>query len=115
MFLFVVLSSGDDHNERSLQLDENETIKLNTTELFLQNLTKTIEEEDDINIGDICGANFCPASIKAANPNLTPPPAYKINLISGIYLGCMILAFLIVALGVDSLKRYVYTCMYASL
>ncbi|XP_063990437.1 UNC93-like protein [Diachasmimorpha longicaudata] len=56
-------------------------------------------------VAETCGANFC--NTKATeNPNLTPPPVERIHLISGIYLGCMVLASLIVALGVDSLSRY---------
>lgn len=54
-----------------------------------------------------CGANFCGASdIEDQNPNLQRPPVERIYLISGIYLGCMILASLIIAFGVDSLSRY---------
>ncbi|KAL6435483.1 hypothetical protein ACFW04_005450 [Cataglyphis niger] len=54
-----------------------------------------------------CGANFCGvSSVKDENPNLQSPPIERIYLISGIYLGCMILACLIIAFGVDSLSRY---------
>lgn len=54
-----------------------------------------------------CGANFCGVSgIEDENPNLQRPPIERIYLISGIYLGCMILACLIIAFGVDSLFRY---------
>ncbi|XP_012282873.1 UNC93-like protein [Orussus abietinus] len=54
-----------------------------------------------------CGPNFCgPTSDASDNPNLKPPPAERIHLISGIYLGCMVLASLIVAFGVDNLARY---------
>lgn len=54
-----------------------------------------------------CGANFCGvSSVKDENPNLQSPPIEQIYLISGIYLGCMILACLIIAFGVDSLSRY---------
>ena len=54
-----------------------------------------------------CGAQFCGAASAAENPNLEPPPPERIQLISGIYLSCMLLACLIVAFGVDSLTRYV--------
>lgn len=54
-------------------------------------------------VANICGANFC--EVPAGNPNLAPPPVERIHLISGIYLGCMVLASLIVAFGVDSLSR----------
>ncbi|XP_048507028.1 UNC93-like protein isoform X2 [Athalia rosae] len=58
-------------------------------------------------VAQICGANFCGASSDPGeNPNLAPPPVERIHLISGIYLGCMVLAVLIVAFGVDSLSRY---------
>lgn len=58
-------------------------------------------------VAEICGANFCGASNEETeNPNLQPPPIERIYLISGIYLGCMILACLIIAFGVDSLTRY---------
>ncbi|XP_015108923.1 UNC93-like protein [Diachasma alloeum] len=56
-------------------------------------------------VAETCGANFCKAKA-TENPNLAPPPAERIHLISGIYLGCMVLASLIVAFGVDSLSRY---------
>lgn len=56
--------------------------------------------------GDRCGANFCPSTAaETANPNLTPPSTAKIHLISGLYLACMMLAFVIVALGVDRMSR----------
>ncbi|KAG7211087.1 hypothetical protein KM043_016448 [Ampulex compressa] len=55
-------------------------------------------------VAEVCGANFCKAGEE--NPNLDPPPKEGIHLISGIYLGCMVLASLIVAFGVDSLSRY---------
>ncbi|KAK0090079.1 hypothetical protein PV325_003534 [Microctonus aethiopoides] len=55
-------------------------------------------------VAEICGANFCYKVEE--NPNLASPPVERIHLISGIYLGCMVMACLIVALGVDSLSRY---------
>ncbi|XP_015512738.2 UNC93-like protein isoform X1 [Neodiprion lecontei] len=57
-------------------------------------------------VAEICGANFCAAQTDEENPNLKPPPAERIQLISGIYLGCMVFAILVVAFGVDSLTRY---------
>ena len=57
-------------------------------------------------VSEVCGANFCGVTAsEAVNPNLQPPPPERIHLISGIYLACMVLACLIVALGVDSLSR----------
>ncbi|XP_034949361.1 UNC93-like protein [Chelonus insularis] len=55
-------------------------------------------------VSETCGANFCQRIEE--NPNLAPPPMERIHLIAGIYLGCMVLAALIVAFGVDSLSRY---------
>ncbi|GLV32405.1 uncharacterized protein CBL_00886 [Carabus blaptoides fortunei] len=69
-------------------------------------LNTTIINETLQNVEDICGANFCPGVTIAENPNLEPPAKEKIQLISGIYLGCMIAACVIVAFGVDSLSRY---------
>lgn len=58
-------------------------------------------------VAEKCGANFCGVSgIEDENPNLQRPPIDRIYLISGIYLGCMILACLIITFGVDSLSRY---------
>lgn len=67
-------------------------------------------------VAEICGANFCGASdAEDENPNLQPPPIERIHLISGIYLGCMIVACLIIAFGVDSLSRYTHTHTIARL
>ncbi|XP_011868650.1 PREDICTED: UNC93-like protein [Vollenhovia emeryi] len=57
-------------------------------------------------VAETCGANFCGVSAENENPNLQRPPVERIYLISGIYLGCMVLACLIIALAVDSLSRY---------
>ncbi|KYN36192.1 UNC93-like protein [Trachymyrmex septentrionalis] len=57
-------------------------------------------------VAEICGANFCGVSEENENPNLQRPPVERIYLISGIYLGCMILACLIIAFAVDPLSRY---------
>lgn len=58
-------------------------------------------------VNELCGARFCPGGVSAAvNPNLVPPEMSKIHLLSGIFLGLMIGACLLVAFGVDSLKRY---------
>lgn len=58
-------------------------------------------------MAEICGANFCGVSEENENPNLQRPPVERIYLISGIYLGCMILACLIIAFAVDPLSRYI--------
>nr|CAD7406354.1 unnamed protein product [Timema poppensis] len=58
-------------------------------------------------VGDHCGANFCPGTTGSANnSNLARPSDEKIYTVAGIYLGCMVLAVCIVSFGVDSLKRY---------
>ncbi|KAF5288409.1 hypothetical protein FQR65_LT12022 [Abscondita terminalis] len=66
----------------------------------------TINNSLSIDVGEKCGANFYPGIAVQENPNLEPPPPHKIQLISGIYLACMIFACLCVVFGVDSLKRY---------
>lgn len=57
-------------------------------------------------VGEICGANFCPNINAQVNPNLTPPEPKKIHILSGVFLACMLSACLLVAFFVDSLKRY---------
>lgn len=59
-----------------------------------------------VDVGQICGANFCPGlSTADDNPLLTKPDSSQINLLSGIFLGCMGAAVLLVAFGVDSASR----------
>ncbi|KAL0882970.1 hypothetical protein ABMA27_016462 [Loxostege sticticalis] len=55
-------------------------------------------------IPELCGANFLPAA--DADEALRPQPPEKIQMITGIYLACMAGAAIIVAIGVDSMKRY---------
>ncbi|CAH4028344.1 UNC93-like protein [Pieris brassicae] len=55
-------------------------------------------------IPEICGANFLPSADAAEA--LQRQPYEKIQLLSGIYLACMATAAIIVAIGVDSMKRY---------
>ncbi|XP_041979540.1 UNC93-like protein [Aricia agestis] len=55
-------------------------------------------------IPEICGANFLPSA--DSKEAIQHQPIEKIQMISGIYLACMACAALIVAVGVDSLKRY---------
>jgi len=59
-------------------------------------------------VAESCGANFCGVSDTGENPNLQPPAVERIHLISGIYLGCMIVACLMIAFCVDSLSRYAF-------
>jgi hypothetical protein len=58
-----------------------------------------------VHLGEVCGVTFCPGSESLANTNLERPPDGKIWTVALIYLGCIILAFLIITYGVDSLKR----------
>lgn len=58
-----------------------------------------------VHLGEVCGVNFCPGSESLAIPKLERPPDGKIWTVVLIYLGCIILAFLIVTYGVESLKR----------
>ncbi|XP_076253185.1 UNC93-like protein isoform X2 [Rhynchophorus ferrugineus] len=96
----AVLSSGD---ASSTVVAPNSTTLNNASAIFedIVNITTSVR-----NTGEICGANFCPTTSLEAVPNFTPPSASKINTISGIYLACMILASLTVALFVDSVSRY---------
>nr|XP_026499824.1 UNC93-like protein [Vanessa tameamea]XP_026499825.1 UNC93-like protein [Vanessa tameamea]XP_026499827.1 UNC93-like protein [Vanessa tameamea] len=55
-------------------------------------------------IPKLCGANFLPSA--DAGEALQQQPPEKIQMIAGIYLACMAGAALIVAVGVDSMKRY---------
>ncbi|CAK1551240.1 unnamed protein product [Leptosia nina] len=55
-------------------------------------------------IPEICGANFLPSADAAEA--LQRQPYEKIQMLVGIYLACMAAAALIVAIGVDSMKRY---------
>lgn len=98
-----MLSSG---NSEIVDLAANFTIFSNTTtstEIPWSTNSSTLSDD----VRDICGANFCPGIASESNPNLEPPPPEKIQLISGIYLACMVIACLCVVFGVDSLKRYI--------
>ncbi|XP_072948781.1 uncharacterized protein [Epargyreus clarus] len=55
-------------------------------------------------IPQLCGARFTPSADAAEA--FQPQPPEKIQMLSGIYLACMAGAALIVAVGVDSMKRY---------
>jgi len=71
----------------------------------IETVTRNVTLNNSI-VAEKCGANFCGVSdIEDQNPNLQRPPVERIYLIAGIYLGCMILACLIIAFGVDSLSR----------
>ncbi|CAH1121756.1 unnamed protein product [Ceutorhynchus assimilis] len=94
----AVLSSGNE----AVETMSNSSIN-NVTQIFNEVVNISTQTRDS---GDICGANFCPGTALEAIPNLTPPTPSKINTIAGIYLVCMVAASLIVAVGVDSVKRY---------
>ncbi|XP_055852371.1 UNC93-like protein [Episyrphus balteatus] len=57
-------------------------------------------------VAELCGANFCPGVDANINPNLIPPESEKIQMLSAIFLCCMVIACLLIIFGVDSLKRY---------
>lgn len=52
-----------------------------------------------------CGASFCVKSLDE-NTNLERPPDWEIYEISSIYLSCIFLAVIIIAVFLDPLKRY---------
>ena len=79
-----------------------------TSDTIPDNITpfSTISENVTLrSVGELCGANFCPGIDNNVNPNLTPPEAGKIQMLSGIFLMCMVVAVLLIVFGVDSLKR----------
>ncbi|XP_063825730.1 UNC93-like protein [Ostrinia nubilalis] len=55
-------------------------------------------------IPELCGANFLPAA--DAGEALRHQPPERMQLMIGIYLACMAGAAIIIAIGVDSMKRY---------
>ncbi|KAI9583070.1 hypothetical protein GQX74_012287 [Glossina fuscipes] len=57
-------------------------------------------------VGELCGARYCPGIGSEVNPNLIPPEPAKIQLLNSIFLVCMVIAFLLMFFGVNSLKRY---------
>ncbi|CAK1580490.1 unnamed protein product [Parnassius mnemosyne] len=59
---------------------------------------------NETQIPEFCGANFLP-NADAGDALQTQPPE-RIQMIAGIYLACLAGAGLIVAVGVDSMKRY---------
>ncbi|KAH9627919.1 hypothetical protein HF086_015363 [Spodoptera exigua] len=68
------------------------------------NNTAAVTAVNESMIPVLCGANFLPSA--DAGEALPTQPPEKIQMISGIYLACMAGAALIVAVGVDSMKRY---------
>lgn len=51
----------------------------------------------------LCGANDCPANDLSANTNLKKPEKSQVYTVCGIYVGCAVVAFLIVAVFLDKL------------
>lgn len=83
------------------------SIGSNSTTEVISNFTAIISKNNvGNNVSELCGAKFCPGVNAAANSNLVQPHPMKIQLLSGIFLALMIVAFLLVALFTDSLKRY---------
>lgn len=109
----LISSSGGLIQSQVVALEEEEKSIVNVFLIILfftvLSLATTAEENatDSINVGELCGANFCPGLTSAENNNLIKPDAQKINLLSGIFLGCMCCSVLLVALFVDSAKRWV--------
>uniref|UniRef100_A0A182J1T0 UNC93-like protein n=1 Tax=Anopheles atroparvus TaxID=41427 RepID=A0A182J1T0_ANOAO len=67
------------------------------------------ETQSTVNVSETCGANYL-APIhqegQGAGIDLKRPEPEQLNMLTGIFLGCMVAASLSVAVGVDSLKRY---------
>ncbi|KAL1401075.1 hypothetical protein pipiens_006910 [Culex pipiens pipiens] len=65
-----------------------------------------------VNISETCGANYIApvdrqkSLVNDTNLDLHRPDATRLNVLTGIFLACMAIASLSVAVGVDSLKRY---------
>lgn len=74
---------------------------------FVNETIRAIEEADlHENVAKLCGAEFCPGVTAALNPNLTPPDESKVRTLMLIFFGMMVAASILIAVGVDSLKRY---------
>lgn len=89
----LISSSVLSYGETSIEF-VNETIRA----------AKEIELND--NVARLCGAEFCPGVTAALNPNLTPPDESKVRMLMLIFLGMMVAASVLIAIGVDNLKRY---------
>lgn len=59
------------------------------------------------NVDKLCGANFCPGRTSGDVANLHAPDAFKIQLLSGIFIALMLCATLLVSVFADTLKRFV--------
>lgn len=78
-----------------------------TTITFVNETIRAAKEiELNDNVARLCGAEFCPGVTAALNPNLTPPDESKVRMLMMIFLGMMVAASILIAIGVDNLKRY---------
>ncbi|XP_055591536.1 UNC93-like protein [Uranotaenia lowii] len=65
-----------------------------------------------VNVSETCGANYAAPvdrltqPVNETNTNFHQPDPARLNMLTGIFLGCMALASISVAVGVDSLQRY---------
>lgn len=64
--------------------------------VFQTTENKTVTDEDL----KTCGANFCPSSDEN-NTNLDKPDIEKVYKVCGIYIGCAVLAVIVIAVGLD--------------
>ncbi|XP_037940967.1 UNC93-like protein [Teleopsis dalmanni] len=64
------------------------------------------EEAQQDRVTELCGARFCPGVSAEVIPNLSPPDPAKIQLLTSIFLVCMVVAVLLMFFAVDSLSRY---------
>ncbi|KAK9887329.1 hypothetical protein WA026_021998 [Henosepilachna vigintioctopunctata] len=107
-FMFYALSQVWGNLISSAVLSSGSALEASPIAESLHNFTTVLTERPPhFEDNKICGADFCLAEVnKSSNPNLQKPDAAKIQLISGIYLSCMVLASVIVGFGLDSMKRY---------
>lgn len=71
------------------------------------NTNITITTNISKNVGQLCGANFCPVENSGEVANLHQPDPFKIQFLSGIFIVLMLCATLLVSLFADTLKRLV--------
>lgn len=78
---------------------------LSSVLIFDSDSIRNVNESVLLKVGELCGGNYCPGVSVNDNPNLEPPEPEKIQMLSGIFLLCMVAAFLLTLFGLDSLKR----------
>lgn len=69
------------------------------------NNTAAVTSLNETMIPLLCGANFLPSD-SSSEGVLPTQPREKMEMMIGIFLGCIVCSALLVALGLDSLKRY---------